>query len=180
MNNSEGASMSNDYAKYIGLTSEPRISPPLELDMLRQFALAVMDTDPLYYDPMAGKSGPYGTVVAPPLFPIHMFRAQPGKADVLNPLQKNPDLDGTGSLDSILFGLPTIETGLVRLINGGNEIEFYRHLQLGETVRVTAKYADVTFKQSSKGPMLIAKIESTFEAGDGELLLISRTTSIHR
>src|SRR6266567_7329192 len=41
------------YQQYVGLASEPRISPPLEAEGLRRFVQAIMDPDPAYYDPEA-------------------------------------------------------------------------------------------------------------------------------
>ena len=78
------------------------------------------------------------------------------------------------------FGLTPIESPYKRLLNGGNEIEFYRSLKVGEKAIAEARYADVQLKQGSSGKLLLVVIETKFTTEGGELLLINRQTLIWR
>ena len=51
------------------------------VDSIRNFARAYGDDNPLFGDEAYGRAGPYGTVVAPPLFPIATGSGQPPTAD---------------------------------------------------------------------------------------------------
>lgn len=169
-----------DYSQYIGVTSETRVSPaPLESDTLRRFVQAIMDNDPLYYDESYAKTTRHGGVVAPPLFPVHAFRRPPGTPDPLDKLRDNPDSDGSAGVGGAQ-GLPPIPTPYKRLLNGGNEIEFFQCLRMGEKVVSTAKYADVRLKEGKGGKMLLVVIETELRNERHELLLINRQTLIWR
>ena len=47
-----------------------------------------------------------------------------------------------------------------RLLNGGNEIEFFRCLAVGERCVAKARYADVRLKEGKSGAMLLVTIET--------------------
>ncbi len=170
-----------DFAEYVGREGEPIVaSMPLERDTLRRFAQAVMDTDPLYYDAELAAGTRYGGLVAPPLYPVHAFRPAPGGPDPLDVLRQQPDADGSGGNDGVFFGLSPIRSPFKRLLNGGNEIEFYRCLAVGEKTVAKARYADVRLKQGKSGSLLLVVIETEFRTDAGELLLINRQTLIWR
>lgn len=172
---------SEDFARYRGMVGEPKVAPaPLERDALRRFVQAIMDADPLYHDAELAGQSRFGEIVAPPLYPVHAFRVAAGGKDPLDVLAQNPDADGSEGSDAVYFGLPPIESPFKRLLNGGNEIEFYRCLAVGETCVATAKYADVQVKHGKSGAMLIVAIETTFTTLEGDLLLINKQSLIWR
>jgi hypothetical protein len=163
------------------VSGEPKVAPTaLERDALRRFVQAIMDRDPLYYDDAYAMGTKYGGLVAPPLYPVHAFRPLPGGADPLDLLHDDPDADGSGGSDGVYFGLKPIPSPFKRLLNGGNEIEFYRCLAVGERCIAHARFADVTLKQGKSGAMLLTTIETRFTTEDGELLVINRQTLIWR
>jgi hypothetical protein len=170
-----------DFAKYVGMVGEPMVAAtPFERDTLRRFAQAIMDDDPLYYDEPHARGTRYGGLVAPPLYPVHAFRRAAGAPDPLEALRDDPDADGSGGNDGVYFGLPPIESPFKRLLNGGNEIEFYRCLAVDERCVARARYADVQLKQGKSGQMLLVVIETEFRTEAGELLLVNRQTLIWR
>lgn len=170
-----------NYDKYIGMTGPTTVSPmPLERDTLRRFVQAIMDSDPLYFDDELARRSRYGEIVAPPLYPVHAYRRPEGTADPLCVIQENPDSDGTYGNDGVLFGLPPIESPYKRLLNGGNEIEFYRCLALGERCLVTPRYANVTLKRGSKGNLLLVDVETVYHTEAGEKLFVNKQTLIWR
>ena len=162
--------------QYVGMKSEQEVGcEPVERGAVRRYAQAIMDENPVYSDPDAAAR--YGGAVAPPIFPTHMFRRPFGAPDPLQDRARDPDFDGL----SAPRGLPEIEPlkGL-SLLNGGSEIEFYRYARHGETVTQQSRYASITEKQTSKGPIILVVIESEYRNGDGELLLKARRTHIRR
>lgn len=169
-----------ELRKYVGLVGQPRTATPLEADALRRFTQAIMDDDPTYYDPAAASRSPQGTIAAPPLFPVHSFRRQPGTPDPLQAVIDDPEHDGIGGASGTLQGLPPIPSPFKRLLNGGNEIEFFRCLALGERAVAKPRYQGVELKQGRSGPMLLVTIEVRWETDTGELLMINRQTSIRR
>ena len=95
-------------------------------------------------------------------------------------LHDDPDADGTAGNDGTYFGVAPVVSPFKRLLNGGNEIEFYRCLAVGERCVVNARYADVQLKQGKSGAMLLVVVESEFTTEAGELLVINRQTLIWR
>ncbi len=169
-----------EYQKWIGYVGQPRTAAPLEADALRRFTQAIMDDDPAYYDPAAAARSKQGTIAAPPLYPVHSFRRQPGTPDPLKAVNDDPEHDGIGAASGTLQGLPAIPSPFKRLLNGGNEIEFFRCLAVGERAVAKPSYKNVELKQGRSGPMLIVTIEVRWETDAGDLLMINRQTSIRR
>jgi hypothetical protein len=167
--------------RYRAMTGQPMVaSLPLERDTLRRFVQAIMDTDPTYFDAAAAGASKFGGIVAPPLYPVHAFRPPAGGADPLDLVRADPDADGSGGSDGVFFGLEPIVSPFKRLLNGGNEIEFFRCLAVGETCVATARYADIQLKHGKSGTMLVVAIETTFRTDAGDLLLINKQTLIWR
>ena len=80
----------------------------------------------------------------------------------------------------VAFGLPPIPTPFRRLLNGGNDIAFYRCLRVGERVVAQATYEEVTLKHGRQAPFLLVVVATTFRTSDGELLLVNRQSLIWR
>jgi hypothetical protein len=173
-------SIISEARKYIGIQSETEIAcDPVERGAVRRYAQAIMDEDPIFSESCANNER-YGGAVAPPLYPTHLFRRPFGAPDPIQENARNPDFDGIVAATSTA-GLPAIEplTGYA-LLNGGTEIEFFRYARHGETVKLTSRYADITEKETSKGPMILVVTESEYRTGEGELLIRTRRTQIRR
>jgi hypothetical protein len=165
--------------RYVGMESETEVAcDPVERGAVRRFAQAIMDEDPIFWGPSKNNAR-YGGPVAPPLYTAHIFRRPFGTEDPLTKNADNPDFDGLGATAS--QGLPPIEPlkGYA-LLNGGIEVEFFRYARHGETVKLKSRYAGITGKETSKGPMIFVVIESEYRTGDGELLIKARRTQIRR
>lgn len=172
---------SADFVRYVGMKGPvKRAHAPLEREMLRRFAQAIMDRDPLYYDEAHARGTRYARLVAPPLYPVHAFRPPADAPDPLVSVQQNPDADGTEGNDGMLFGLEPIQSPFKRLLNGGNEIEFFRCLAVGERCVAQARYAGVALKEGKSGQMLMVDVETEFRTEEGEVLLVNRQTLIWR
>jgi len=136
----------------LGVESAP-IHYDVEKGAIRKFAEAIGDEDAIYYDAKAAQAAGLKTIVAPPTF-LCTFRAQ-----------ELPDLK--------------IAFGRVRL-NGGNAYEYYQPIYAGDTVTVTAKYADVAERTGRTGKMVFVSTELTFRNQHGEVVAKGRHTGIMR
>ncbi len=164
----------------IGREGEPQISgEPVERSEVRRFAQAVMDDDPIFWNDTYAKNTRYGAVVAPPLFPLFAHRRSPGSPDPLATAATDPDFDGFVGL--LTTGLPPVPLPMLpRLLNGGNEVEFYQLPKLGDRIMARAKYLDIYEKTGRSGTMVFIVVETRYTNQHDELLMISRLTLIRR
>jgi acyl dehydratase len=137
----------------LGVESIP-ISYEVEKGAIRKFVEAIGDEDPIYSDEKAAQAAGFKTIPAPPTY-LCTFRAQ-----------ELPDL-------KVVFA------GRVRL-NGGNEYEYYHPVYAGDTITVTARYADVTERTGRTGKMVIVSTELTFKNQHGMVVAKGRNTGIMR
>jgi acyl dehydratase len=136
----------------LGAESAP-VTYDVEKGAIRKFVEAIGDEDPIYYDEKAAQAAGFKTIVAPPTF-LCTFRAQ-----------ELPDLN--------------IQFGRVRL-NGGNEYEYHLPVYAGDTITVTAKYADISERSGRSGKMVFVITELTFRNQHGEVVAKGRNTGIMR
>lgn len=171
--------LTNEMRSFIGVQSDVLCAPePVEQGAVRRYAQAIMDEDPVFADDAAAKAAGLAGKVAPPLFPVQSFRRAFGSADTLVDRATDPDFDG--SIGSSMRGLPELPTaGLVRL-NGGSEIELLRYARHGEQICIQARYASITEKESSKGPMIIVVIETNYFTTPDDVIMRVRSTSLLR
>jgi acyl dehydratase len=164
----------------IGLEGEPQTCcEPVERSEVRRFAQAVMDDDPIFWNDAYVKQTRYGGVVAPPLFPLFAHRHPPGSPDPLATAATDPDFDGFVGL--LTTGLPPVPLPtLPRLLNGGNEVEFYQLPKLGDRITARAKYLDIYEKTGRSGTMVFIVVETRYTNQQDEVLMISRLTLIRR
>src|SRR2546430_13786505 len=95
-------------------------SAPVSAEHVAAFARALGDPNPLYVDPEAARRGPFGTIVAPPTYPIaFMAQALAGGADVF------------------------LELGLnfMTLVHGEQEFEYTRPIEAGPAPTPTGPLA---------------------------------------
>lgn len=150
----------------------------VEVGAIRRYAQAIMDDDRAFWDPDAPDGERYGGVVAPLLFPTHCFRRPGGTPDPLTDRAADPHFDGiTGSTSQ---GLPPLPLGNLGLLNGGLEVEFFRHARPGEKISSSSQYVEIAERVTSKGPMVFVVIETEYRANGTELLLRGRKTLIRR
>jgi hypothetical protein len=169
--------LTDEIRAYIGLSTQREFAcDPVGQGEVRRFAQAIMDDDP-DYGPGAARDTPWGGPIAPPLFPNHALRRAFGTPDAIQQRAHDPDFDGAGTHP----GLPPIAPlREFASLNAGAEFELYRYARHGERIQVTQRYADITEKESSRGPMLLVTVEAEFRTAAGELLLRARRTLIRR
>lgn len=67
-----------------------------------------------------------------------------------------------------------------RMLNGGNEIEFFQYMKLGEKTISKTRIADIYEREGRSGRMVFIITETEIRNEKGELLMISRNTAIRR
>lgn len=165
---------------YIGVETPPQEAcDAVERGAIRRHAQAEMHENPVYWDDCE-ENARYGGPVAPPLFPINMFRRAFGTPDPLSERAGDPDFDGLGVTST--QGLPPIEPlNGYSLLNGGSEIELFAYARVGDRVVVRSRYIDISERETSKGPIILVRIESEYLAQpDDRLLLRLVRTQIRR
>lgn len=172
--------LTQEILKFVGVSSELELAcDPVERGAVRRYEQACMDSDATLYSEEATRGARYGGPVAPPLFPMNMFRRPFGTPDPFAEHAGDPDFDGI--VGSTAQGLPTLPLPPgIGFLNAGTEVELYRYARHGETVTAKSRYHSITEKQSSKGPMLLVVIETEYRTGNGELLLRVQKTQIRR
>ncbi len=137
----------------IGREGEPVVHE-VEKGMVRRFAEALGDPNPLYADEGAARAAGFAGLVAPPTFPATLA--------VNDRFRHSLDL-GTRSL-----------------LLGEQQIEYGRPVVAGDRIVVRSRVADVQEKGGASGPMDVIVIEDEGRAADGELVFRSRETFILR
>lgn len=148
----------------------------IDLSRLRLFADAVMDLNPVHFDPAA--SSPWGAVVAPPLFPLHGLEAVPGSY----PLSEAPAAQGREGVNEVgrdltrLFGLPP-GGGM----NAGNRVQIHSLARAGERIRARSILAGARRRTGRRGgDMLFLETLNEYSETGGRPLLTERQTVVYR
>jgi acyl dehydratase len=147
----------------IGKESAP-ITREVYAKDIRRFCYAVGDLNPLYLDEAFAGETRFGGIIAPPMF----FDIP----TVLEHSQEELRADGL-PLDGLL---PPIKAA--RSMAGGNEIEFFKAVRIGDRITRISKIADIYEKEGRSGPLVFTIIENRYSNQDGELVAVDRMTAI--
>jgi len=137
----------------IGNTGAP-VTMRLERGKIREFARAIKDNNPLYFDE-AYATQAAGGIMPPPTFSMTSAFWEEG------PRQ------------------PLLTYDVRRLLHGEQEFEYLAPMYAGDVLTGTARVADVYEKTGSRGgTMTFGVIETTFTNQRGEPVLITRSTLV--
>ena len=145
----ENAAVTDEMKKWIGRES-PATVIPIEKFMVKKFAIATDDDNPLWQNEEHAKKSKYGGLIAPP----HMLCC------------------------SMLSGganRPTPPTDLSRRLDGGAAWEFFKTVMVGDTITSVAKLVDIKSREGRMGTMLFFVWEISHTNQEGEL--VAKTTS---
>ncbi len=135
----------------------------------QRFAIASDDLNPLYFDEEFAKAAGRAGISAPPLFLSSVMGWEAG------PPQGSLRSDGTAGQEVAL--LPT--EGL-RLMGGGQELEFHRPVTDGTEVTMELATEGVELKEGRSGPFLVIKLRRRYLDHDEQALVTCRETFIAR
>jgi acyl dehydratase len=126
-------------------------------DGIREFAKAVGETNPLYFDTEAAKRAGYPDIIAPPTYPI-AFMAESMNADLFFELDLN---------------IPSI-------VHAEQEFEYVRPVVAGESLSIQGRIADITEKQGRSGILDFVVMEADASDAKGAKVYTSRITLISK
>ncbi len=137
----------------IGNTGKP-VSMHVERGKIREFARAIKDDNPLYFDEEYAQRTA-GGIVAPPTFSMTLGFWDDGR------------------------NRPLLTYDVRRLLHGEQEFEYLAPVHAGDVLTATGRVADVFEKAGSRGgSMTFGVLETTFTNQRGEKVLLSRSTLI--
>jgi acyl dehydratase len=148
-----GSLVTDELKKLVGVESSPEVWE-IEKGAIIKFAQAVDDYNPLWNDEQEARKTRYGGMIAPPTF--------------TSMLRNEALYDTIFQLD-----LPT-----KRVLNAGNEVEFFEPIRPGDTITVTGKLAHIAEREGSMGRMLILTFEYTYKNQTGKVVCIGRNNII--
>ncbi len=122
-------------------------------DIIR-FAQAIEDPNPLWNDEKQARRSRYGGLIAPPTFLASLVNEEATR---------------------LLFDMPT---PLKRVLNGGNELEWYQPVRPGDRITVTEKVVNLREGQGTLGHMLFIITEVNYTNQLGEAVARCRNTFI--
>lgn len=149
----EVSGITQEMRELLSVDTEPIICE-VEKGMIKKFAQAIDDNNPLWQDEEHAKKTGYGGIIAPPTFPTAL---------------------STGALFERFL---LLESPFKRLLNGGNELEYFQPIKPGDVISVTAKIADLRERETKAGKMLFMVIEITYKNQRGEVAARERDTII--
>lgn len=138
--------------------------------LIKRYALAVGDENPLYHNKDFALSNGYEDIVAPPNMLASIVDWGVGAPE--SELRR----DGTSDSDET----PTIEEEGVRVMGGGEKMRFHKPVVAGTEVTLTSELTDVSTKEGSKGLLTLLVFDNTFTDQHGDVLCVCTRTVIVR
>ena len=137
----------------IGNTGSPS-TMCVERGKIREFARAIKDDNPIYFNEAYAKQT-VGGIMAPPTFSMTQAFWEEGPRK------------------------PLLTYDVRRLLHGEQEFEYLAPVYAGDVLTGTARVSDVYEKQGSRGgTMTFGVMETTYTNQRGEKVLISRSTLV--
>ena len=160
----EESIITDEMRTVIGKDGEPQT---IEVDKtaIRWFARAVGHTDLVFYDEEYAKSKGHRSIIAPPGFLGHAIHTPGNPTNIVgNSIKRPPAIPGLG---------------LMRLLNGGTEFEYYgEDICGGDVLKSVTKIADLRERTGALGKMLILTTEANLYNKEGKLVATERGTGI--
>ncbi|MDY6911298.1 MAG: MaoC family dehydratase N-terminal domain-containing protein [Chloroflexota bacterium] len=156
---SEETVITAEIKEAIGKELVPAAAMQVTVGMIRRFAEAIDDPNPLWQDEEFAGSSRHGSIIAPPVF--------------LNSLWP----DGK-NLKAMLDRLADFDSPLKRTLNGGQEFEYYQPVRPGDVITVTSKLTDAQERGGKGGQLLFLDAEVTYTNQRGELVAREQVTGV--
>lgn len=81
-------------------------------------------------------------------------------------------------LEELDTAIRNLDGSYTRALNGGNELEYFQPIRIGDTISVTGKITNLREREGKLGKMLIIISELSYTNQKGELAAKCRTNSI--
>lgn len=140
---------------------------PVTALMIRRYARAIGESNPLYHDTEFARGRGHADIVAPPNLVTAITCWDEG------PAAEDLRADGTPK-ELQLEGLPT--SG-VRVMGGGEDMEFHTPITAGTTVLERSTMIDAELREGRKGRFIVVRYRHEFVDDDG-LPLVTSTRKV--
>jgi acyl dehydratase len=143
----------------------PSVAPdPVNQPMIRHWATAMEDHNPVYVDPTAAAASRFGGIVAPPMMLQTWTMATPKITGIAE--RGGAPVDFT---DNPLT--PLDEAGFIATLATNSEVEVTRYLRLGDVLTSTMEIATVSDrKQTRIGPGYFITWVTTYRDAQGDVV----------
>jgi len=145
-------------------SSGPSVAPdPVNQPMIRHWAAAFEDHNPVYTDPTFAASSRFGGIVAPPLMLQTWTMATPRITGIAERGGSPVDTEGAGPL--AVFD----EAGFVGTLASNSEFEIERYLRLGDVISASTVIESISEEKATRlGPGYFVTWVTTYldEAGE--------------
>ena len=147
-------------------SSGPSVGPdPVNQPMIRHWAAAFEDDNPVYTDPAFATASRFGGIVAPPLMLQTWSMATPTITGIRERGGSPVESEGAAVL-ALLDG-----AGYLGTLASNSEFEIVRYLRLGDTISATTVLESVSEeKQTRIGPGYFVTWVTTYLDGAGEIV----------
>lgn len=156
------------FADLVGLPvgRGPAVAPdPVNLPMIRHWAAAFEDANPVYVDPVAAARTRHGGIVAPPLMLQTWTMATPHITGIRERGGSPVESDGAGPLAAL------DDAGLTATLATDSEFEIVRYLRPGDVVTATTVVESVSpEKRTRLGPGRFVTWATTYTDQPGEVV----------
>jgi len=142
--------------------SGPTTAPdPVNMPMIRHWAAAFEDANPVYTDAEAAAASRFGEIVAPPLMLQTWTMATPRITGIAE--RGGSPVESTGESVLTVFD----QAGFTGTLAANSEFEFERYLTVGETLTAETLLESVSEeKQTRMGPSYFVTWVTTYRSGD--------------
>ncbi|MFQ5925525.1 MAG: MaoC family dehydratase N-terminal domain-containing protein [Dehalococcoidia bacterium] len=147
----QGSLITDEMKEQLGVEGTVTILE-VEKGHVRMMAEALDDPNPLWQDEEYAKKTKYGGIIAPPAF-LCSARAGTGRG-------------------------VQMKTPFLRVLAGGDELEYYLPVRPGDVITSVSKIAAYNEREGKRGKMLFTIIETTYKNQRGEVVASGRSTHI--
>jgi uncharacterized protein len=147
-------------------SSGPSTGPdPVNQPMIRHWAAAFEDANPVYTDPAFAASTRFGEVVAPPLMLQTWTMATPIITGIAE--RGGSPVEATRTSPLVLFD----DAGFTGTLASNTEFDIERYLRLGETVTASTVIESISERKETRlGPGYFVTWVTTYVAGSGDVV----------
>ena len=144
--------VTDELRSCIGMQSDP-IVIEIEKGMIKRFAEAIEDPNPLWQDEEYARNARHGGIVAPPGF-------------LMSLMMRGPAME-------LPFELP-----FPNRLDGGGDWEYFKPVRPGDVLTVVTKLVDIREREGRMGTMVFLVSETTWKNQRNEPVARSRGTTI--
>jgi acyl dehydratase len=143
---------------FVGKTFAP-FTFEVDKSKIREFAQALGDESPIFFDDAAARAAGLPGIVAPPTFAtVFKMWGEGGSS---------PHIKAMGG-------------NVLRLLHGGEEYEYHTLIRPGDVITGQTRVVGIEEKESRSGHLDIVVLRTDYHNQRGELVILARTTIVLR